>query len=108
MSLPPVVDLSLYTMLYNSVNNAARDNVRYLLLDFSEAEKLCDSGVAAFMSLQKLARDVHIRLLMLDTPIGMHNQLEYVVPEAFWIDMSRNNPENSFIKQVQDVIAKAH
>lgn len=89
MALPSIVDLSLYTMLYQSVNEAAHDNIRYLLLDFSEAEKLCDSGIAAFMSLQKLINVMQIRLLMLDTPVEIYKQLEDILPGAFWIDMSQ-------------------
>lgn len=107
MALPSVVDLSVYTILYQTVNDAARNKIRYLLLDLSEAENLCDSGIAAFICLQKLINQQHVRLLMLDTPTDIHNRLEPVLPDAFWIDMSQKDVENNS-DPLQGVISKAH
>lgn len=86
--LPTLADLSLYTTLYEHIITASHDNICYILVDFSECKKLCDSGIAALLCLQKLARSLHLQLLMLDTPADMQEKLEVKLPDAYWIDMT--------------------
>lgn len=88
MSLPSVVDLSIYTVLYQSIHEAVRFNVRYLLLDMSKTRILCDSGIAAFICLRNLIGQQKLRLLMLDTPAHIYRRLELILPDAFWVDTS--------------------
>ena len=80
--LPSLVDLTLYDF----VNKSTSDNINNLLLDFSAAERLCDSGIAALISLQKLAWDTHLSLFMLDMPDDMRDQLVSMLSGAFWIE----------------------
>ena len=88
MSLPSVVDLSIYTVLYQSIHSVVNIDIRYLLLDMSNTRMLCDSGIAAFICLRNLISQQRLRLLMLDTPAHIYNRLELVLPDAFWIDTS--------------------
>lgn len=88
MLLPTVVDLSLYTTLYPSIQNAMYNNTWFILLDFTNVEKLFDSGIAAFMGLDKLTRDMSMHLFMVNTPTDIYKQLRTITPNAFWIDIS--------------------
>jgi len=94
MVLPTLVDLSLYTILRDHVlNKDQRDKTSTLLLDCSESRQLCDSGIAAFMSLQKLVNMMHLRLFMINSPPDMHDRLGSVLPDAYWIDLSSVDSE---------------
>ncbi len=86
MTLPAVVDLSLYSDLYRHLEAADHRSIQQILLDFSAVEKLCASGIAAFISLGRLSQDLRIRLLILDPPLGVSRQLDPVLPAATWID----------------------
>lgn len=86
ITLPAVIDLSLYTSLYYELEKPAGNAAQQILLDFSSVTKLCASGIAAFISLSRLAQERRIRLLILDPPIGVSRQLDPILPAATWID----------------------
>lgn len=86
VTLPPIVDLSLYTTLYGNIQKVGDQTLLQILLDCSRVEKLCASGIAAFISLSRLTREKRIGLLILDPPVGVGRQLDPVVPNATWID----------------------
>ncbi|HSR62939.1 MAG TPA: hypothetical protein VLN56_06005 [Gammaproteobacteria bacterium] len=96
MVLPTLVDLSLYTTLHDHVlDEDQRDKTSTLLLDCSESKKLCDSGIAAFMSLQKLVKMMHLRLFMVNSPEDMHDRLCSILTDAYWVTFSHQDTETS-------------
>jgi hypothetical protein len=49
-------------------------------------EELADSGIKAFLALGKDARRQDIRILILDAPLEISEQLDRLLPRATWVD----------------------
>ncbi|MEX2523680.1 MAG: STAS domain-containing protein [Gammaproteobacteria bacterium] len=84
--VPSIVDLGLYTSLCRSIPASDDQTVQQILLDCSHVDKLCVSGIAALISLDRLCRDRRIRLMILDPAAGISRQLDPILPNATWID----------------------
>jgi anti-anti-sigma regulatory factor len=82
LSIPAIIDLSLYTVLHHFLRRAGRHAISHILIDLSAAETLCNSGVAALLSLERLAGERDIRVLALDAPGAIREQLVSLFPDS--------------------------
>jgi hypothetical protein len=95
MSIPSIIDLSLFTILYRFLLDVDLDAINQVLLDLSAVEILCTSGIAAFLCLESLAIKRHMRVLMFETPDAIRKQLTSVFPNAAWLDFREPGPGNT-------------
>lgn len=79
MAAPATMDLSLYTTVRHFMQDDGSGVIRQILLDLSGAKTLCASGIAALQSLDRLAAERSIRLLMLDPPPAIRRRLDSLI-----------------------------
>ncbi len=84
--LSPVVDLSIYTCLFNNKDIIEQNQIKQLLLDCSSVNEFRDSGIVAIRKLGEYAREQQIRLLILDPSLDISDKLDRILPYATWID----------------------
>jgi len=85
VSLPAVIELRVFVKMSQAINNVPWRSISYILLDFSRVERLGITGVATFYSLERIAQEQNIRLLILDVPEQIREQLDMLLPDAVCI-----------------------
>lgn len=86
MKLPAVIDETAYDTVSREIAGAGHDCVRQILFDCTGVGELTAGGSEAFLRLGRHARSLDIRILVLDAPLAVSEQLDKLLPRATWVD----------------------
>jgi len=84
ITLPPVVDLSIFIILQRTNELVAKEKITQILIDCCSVKELRDSGIAVLMNLNKFAMEHGIQILMLDTSTAVYARLAPWLPQVTW------------------------